>query len=505
MISYSPNVLSTTALPFTRLLITLLMTLSLIVSQQAHSSLLQELDKPIAANLGKTGVYVLEKGEESLLARAWLTDHAVRSIDVQYFIWSTDNIGILASEALLRAADRGVRVRVIVDDVVIDAEDETILLLAAHPNVEIKIYNPLHIVGVPWWKRIWYLLADFRASNQRMHDKTATFDGTVAITGGRNMADEYYDYDHIYNFRDRDILLVGGVVSDVQSSFERFWRSELAVPIETQSPDAAQKIDESRVRAHREQLSRYAGNNENFAPEVRAVMANLEHEFPNLVDQLVWTDVRFISDPPGKNDGSQGLAGGSRTTRILTEQIGRAQQRVTIQTPYLVLPEGGLNFFSDLVKRGVDVRIITNSLASTDNLQAFSGYHKQRNDILAAGIKIYEFKHRPAIRRQLIDRYDALNKTAPIFAIHAKTLVVDGKTTFIGTFNLDPRSANLNTEVGALIDDKTIAAEVEATIERDMLPENSWNPAVDQPDSQAGLWKRFKLWFWKLWPLDPIL
>lgn len=491
--------------PMTRLLFIMLFALPCFGTQQVPASPLQALDESIAANPGKTGVYVLEKGEESLLARAWLADHAVRSIDVQYFIWSTDNIGILASEALLRAADRGVRVRVIVDDVVIDAEDETILLLAAHPNVEIRIYNPRHIVGVPWWKRIGYLLTDFRASNQRMHDKTATFDGTVAITGGRNMADEYYDYDHAYNFRDRDILLVGGVVADVQASFERFWRSDLSVPIERQSPDAVRDIDEKRVRAYRDQLERYANNDQNFAPEVRAVMAGLERDFPGLVEKLAWTDVRFISDPPGKNDGGKGLAGGSPTTRILTEQMRQARKRVTIQTPYLVLPEGGLAFFGELVQRNVEVRVVTNSLASTDNLQAFSGYHKQRDDILAAGIEVYEFKHRPAIQRQLIDRYDALDKTAPIFAIHAKTLVVDGETTFIGTFNLDPRSANLNTEVGALVDDKAIAAEVEASIERDMLPENSWNPAVDNPDNEVSLWKRFKLWFWKLWPLEPIL
>ena len=462
-------------------------------------------DAHITANEGKTGVYVLEKGEESLLARAWLANHTVHTIDIQYFIWSTDNVAILATEALLRAADRGVRVRVIVDDVVIDAEDETMLLLAAHPNVDIRIYNPKHIVGVSWWKRIWYLLTDFRASNQRMHDKTATFDGTVSITGGRNMADEYYDYDHVYNFRDRDVLLAGGAVADIQSSFERFWNHELAVPIETQLAEARHRVNKKQVNDYRRQLLAYANNTDNFAPEVRAVLARAKHDFPALVQRLTWTDVHFVSDPPGKNDGSMGLGGGSRTTHILTEHMRQAKKRVIIQTPYLVMPEGGLDFFGDLVRRGVEVHIVTNSLASTDNLQAFSGYHKQRDDILAAGIKVYKFKHRPEIRKQLIDRYEALEKTAPIFSVHAKTFVIDGENVFIGTFNLDPRSANLNTEVGALIYDPVIATEVEQSIQRDMLPENSWNPSYDNPDAEVGWWKRTKLWFWKLWPLEPIL
>src|SRR5688572_276910 len=164
------------------------------------------IDEAISAHPELTGSLVLEHGEQALLARAWLVDHARDSIEVQYFIWSTDNIGILASEALLRAAERGVAVRVIVDDLLIDAPDETLLALAAHPSIDIRIYNPMHSVGVPWYRRLWGAVTDFRGSNQRMHDKVLIVDGELAITGGRNMADEYFDYDHDYNFRDRDAL-----------------------------------------------------------------------------------------------------------------------------------------------------------------------------------------------------------------------------------------------------------------------------------------------------------
>ena len=149
----------------------------------------------------QTGVYVLEKGEEALIGRAWLTQHATTSIDVQYFIWSTDNIGVLAAELLLSAAERGVTVRVIVDDFLIDADDKTLLLLSAHPNVQIRIYNPNVTVGVGTWQRLKNAVTGFREINQRMHDKTAIFDGIAGITGGRNMADEYFDYDKEYNFQ----------------------------------------------------------------------------------------------------------------------------------------------------------------------------------------------------------------------------------------------------------------------------------------------------------------
>lgn len=190
------------------------------------------VDAEIAAHPGQTGAYILDTGEEALLARAWLADHARSSIEVQYFIWSADNVGILATEALLRAAERGVAVRVLVDDLLIDAPDKTLLALAAHPGVDIRIYNPKHKVGTPLHKRLLNVATDFRGVNQRMHDKTFVVDGRVGITGGRNMADEYFDYDRDYTFRDRDVLLVGDAAQAMRANFEAFWTSPLAVPVE---------------------------------------------------------------------------------------------------------------------------------------------------------------------------------------------------------------------------------------------------------------------------------
>ena len=427
----------------------------------------------------QTGVYVLEKGEESLLARGWLADNASRSIDIQYFIWSTDNIGTLASEALLRAAERGVRVRVIVDDLLIDAEHETLLTLAAHTNIHIRIYNPQVSVGTRLLQRLGHLMTNFRAVNQRMHDKIALFDGLAAITGGRNMADEYYDFDYEYNFRDRDVLLIGHAAEKLEDSFERFWNSPLSVPVEQLLQGEHPGAD--AVAEHHAWLHAYARDPGNYTPRTRSLLDSLETRFQNLSDRLSWCDTRVISDEPGKNDGSQGLKGGGASTTVLTHALQHATMRVTIQSPYVVLTDEALSLFAALVERGVTVRIVTNSLASTDNLQAYSGYHKQRDELLAAGIELYEFRPWPLIQESLNERHAALREHNPVFALHAKTMVIDGKSLYIGTFNLDPRSANLNTEIGVQIESPLLARQVETSIEVDMRPQNCWNPATVNP------------------------
>jgi len=456
------------------------------------------------AHPGKSALYVLEKGEDALLARGWLGEHAARSIDIQYFIWSSDNVGILASELLLRAADRGIKVRVLVDDLLVDAPSDAMMALAAHPNFDIRIYNPRHKVGVSLPKRVLQLLTHFKASNQRMHDKTAIFDGQVAVTGGRNMADEYYDHDQAYNFRDRDALVLGPVVGEMQASFERFWTSPFAIPVEDLLDSPFRKQSPEQVQAVYQSLHAYAKNPANFTPEVREALANLPERFGRLIEHLAWDDIRFLSDLPGKND-SHGLKGSGRTTEELVATLRKAQKRVTIQSPYLVLSTRGFTLFEELIRRGVQVRISTNSLASTDNLQAFSGYQKQRARLLKMGIQVTEFKPDPAIKQELVERRRESGKNVPVFSLHAKTLVVDGETLFIGTFNLDPRSANLNTEVGVLVTNAKVATQVEQAIERDMAPENSWDPAKEDPDAHASAGKRRNLLLWKALPLGPIL
>ena len=486
--------------------------LLLIIACSAHATddSLTFIDSQITAHPQQSGVYVLDSGEDALVARAWLADHAQKTIEVQYFIWSADNIGILASEALLRAADRGVKVRVIVDDLLIDAPDKSLLALAKHPNVDIRIYNPQHSVGTPFHKRLLNLTVNFRGFNQRMHDKTFIVDGKLAITGGRNMAAEYFGYNKTFNFRDRDAMLLGETVKDMTASFERFWASPLSAPVEElyDGLGLMQKhvtVNDAEIQAIYGKLHDYANNPDNFSANFKQEIAATPQAFGNLASQVVWTNVAFISDTPGKNHMKYLLGGGGKTTEKLAQMVENAQQQISIQSPYLVMSSQAKKLFKAAIKRGVKVQISTNSLASTDNIQAFSGYRNQRESLIKMGIEIFEFKPDAQIRQQMVTQISLKTARPPNLAIHAKTMVVDNKTVFIGTFNFDPRSQNLNTEVGVIVEDAGLASQVQSTIEADMLPENSWNAATDKPDQYVPLAKRNKVLIYQLTPIKPIL
>lgn len=463
------------------------------------SSYLAPVDSLMRA---RTGVYSLEEGDQAMVARAWLTDAAEASIDVQYFIFSADNVGLIAVDHLLRAADRGVRVRLLVDDFMLESDADALLALDAHPKLEIRLYNPTTNIGKNLPAKFLSLAGDFRGFNQRMHNKALIVDGRVVITGGRNIADEYFDYDHAYNFRDRDVLLLGGVAAEVQRSFEEFWTDSLSVPIGTlvETPVSAEAVRTTYAYLHD-----YACDPANFWPQIRERITHVPEAFAEIVSSgaLAWVDsVEFISDRPGKNDGSAGLGGGGASTDALIALIRGAERSVTIQSPYLVTTALSQDLFREVIARGVRVRILTNSLASTDNLEAFSGYQRERERLLALGVELYEFRPDAAVRREVMsgtlqERLDY----SPVFGLHAKSMVVDERTAVIGTFNLDPRSANLNTECVAVIRDAQVAAALTRAMEVDMRPENAWRTTAEfNPDGETPFGKRFKAWTRRIVP-----
>jgi putative cardiolipin synthase len=452
----------------------------------------------------KTGVYVLEDGDAAMVARAWLCENAEKTIDIQYFIFSADNVGLIAADYLVRAADRGVKVRILVDDIMVEADAEKLLTMDSHPNISIKIYNSTSNVGKNLVDKINSVETNFAGMNQRMHNKTFTVEGKVVITGGRNIADEYFDYDHEYNFRDRDVLLIGGVVKDVQNSFEKFWNNPIAQPV-TKLVDTTNF--NPNVPNKFESLHQYACDSNNFWPQVREKIKNVPIAFDEIQHsgKLIWVDsVVFVSDIPGKNDGSKGLSGGGVTTDALITLVKNAKKSIIIQSPYLITTNLGKSLFLEAVKRGVDVKIMTNSLASTDNLEAFSGYQRDRLELLLTGARIFEYKPNAAIRYKIMT--GSLQKKmdyTPIFGLHAKSMVIDGKITVIGTFNLDPRSANLNTECVTVIYSEDISKGVLSGMEEELKPENCWETTVKyNPDSEAGIKKQLKTIPMKLIPKD---
>jgi cardiolipin synthase C len=467
------------------------------------STSLQEALAPFEEVMkSKTGIYVLEDGGESLIIRAWLSEHAEKTIDIQYFIFSTDNVGLIACDYIVRAADKGVKVRILVDDIMLDADIEDVLVLDAHDNISIKVYNPGINLGRNLFQKLKKVTTEFRSANQRMHNKTIIVDGKVVITGGRNIADEYFDYDHEYNFRDRDVLLLGGVSGEVQQSFNQFWNDSLSVEVRSLADDLPEN---SNPQLSYDRLHEYACNPENFWPQIKNRIKDLPNTFKDIQSsgKLSWVDeVIFVSDIPGKNDHTEGLGGGGKTTDALIKLVKSARHSIDIQSPYLVTTSLSRDLFKSAIDRGVKIRILTNSLASTDNLEAFSGYQRNRKDLLNLGVEIYEFRPDAAERYRIMTRdlQEKLDFT-PIFGYHAKSMIVDGKTTVIGTFNLDPRSANLNTECLTIIHSEKVTAAVLQGMEEEFKPENSWRTTLDfNPDDKVSKTKRFKTWTRKVVP-----
>ena len=448
---------------------------------------------------GKSGVFVLEEGEEAITSRAFLSQAARKSMDVQYFIYSEDNVGTISCDYMLRAACNGTKIRLLVDDLMIDLNTDYILALAQHKNVSIKIYNPNLNIGKNLPSKIYETLTDFRGINQRMHHKTFIIDQSVAITGGRNIADEYFDYDHEYNFRDRDVLLMGKVVNDMQIAFDEYWNHELSIPIASLVEYSSDKVDPVITYQY---IQEYANDPSNFWPEIRN---QIPSSIQNIMrsDRFYWVDsVAFVSDIPGKNEAKDGLSGGGLTTDALINLVNNAKEEILIQSPYLIISDLGYNLFKNAVDKGIHVTILTNSLCSTDNLEAFSGYQRNRKRLIEAGIDIYEYRPDAAIRRDLMK--GSLQKKldfVPIFGLHAKSMIIDNTISVVGTFNLDPRSANLNTECITIIHDERINSDMKEVMKQELLPENAWKITKDfNPDKEAGFSKRMKVLTRKLIP-----
>jgi len=440
----------------------------------------------------KTGVYVLEEGTEAMLSRAWLSENAQETIDVQYFIFSADNVGLIAIDYLVKAAERGVKVRVLVDDIMVEASGNELLKLAAHENFSIKIYNPKANIGKNIAEKLYSLATDFHSFNQRMHNKTFTVDSKVSITGGRNVADEYFGYDHQFNFRDRDVLLVGGITNNITTSFDQFWHSELSVPVEELI------TTKNVINTNYNALHQYACDPLNFVPQVREQINEIPKAFKEIEQSgnFHWLDgVEYISDLPGKNQQFKFLGGSGLSTERLISMVKKAKKSLTIQTPYLVTTSLSRNLFKALVDRGVDVKILTNSLSSNDNLEAFSGYQRDRKALLETGASIYEFKPDAQIRQKIMSEVmQSQLQKMPIFGLHAKSMVIDDEITVIGTFNVDPRSANLNTESITIIPSVEVSLSVKKGMLEEMKPENAWRTTLEwNPDGEVSYLKRLSV------------
>lgn len=429
----------------------------------------------VAAHPGQSGIALLQYGPAALLARAVLADLATRSIDVQYYIYEDDLTGLLLTQKLLDAADRGVRVRVLLDDNNQGDREYALKLLSSHPNISVRIFNPYRTrVG---WLRPVELLADFKRLHRRMHNKIFAVDGITGIFGGRNIGDNYFDADRRSNFSDFDVFVAGELIVEATASFEEYWVHRLALPAEqlTKKKVSAEDLDAAR----RYLKERLAGLPE-FAERYARALEQLQDFIRAPEDTLTWARAEFVVDPAEKLVPDSGAA--SPVFARLFELWGAAQEEVLIESAYFVPTKEGARFIAGRAQEGVRTKLLTNSLAANDVLPVHAGYAKYRRRLLKAGVGIYEFQRAAAQPEDGL----RLSSTASDASLHAKVMVFDQAVTWVGSFNLDPRSAELNTELAIVIHDLGIAQRTAAMVERDLLPDRAWRLALE-PRESGGL------------------
>ncbi len=396
------------------------------------------------AHPGKSGVIPLQNGHDAIASRLALINAAERSIDAQYYIWHDDISGILMLEALLNAARRGVSVRLLLDDNGVPGLDGFMAALNAQDGFQIRLFNPSTIRRP---KLLGYSF-DFFRMNRRMHNKSLIVDGAVAIIGGRNIGDEYFEVGDDNFYVDMDVLVAGTVVGDTAAVFDDYWNSQSVFGVETVIDGVGD------IGAFQSRVSQV--HNDDHATPFLTQSDVSATEYADGSKALEWTDVQLVADDPVK-----GLGIATRDQLMITRLgniLGEVEQRLDLVSAYFVPGRNGTRWFTDLAEDGKDVRILTNALNTTDVLMVHAGYTKYRTDLLRAGVRLYELKLRGG------GSSEANLQTMPFglsgASLHAKTFAVDGKRVFIGSFNFDPRSATLNCEMGFLIDSPTIARRI---------------------------------------------
>lgn len=434
----------------------------------------------------ESGFLLMDRGKDALSWRLILSDAAEKTIDAQYFLWKDDDAGRVMMQRLLAAADRGVRVRVLIDDSMTESDPQYLALFGAHPNVQLRLYKPFGPQTKSTILRWADYAADLKVLNRRMHNKLFVVDGSVAIVGGRNIGNEYFDYPGSYAFRCRDLLTIGPILSSTGTAFDLYWNSDWTVPIEQVVPTTSTSKAAERQR---KMLDEFASDQSHYPPGFYDTPSDLDDEFARLKQGLLWGTAKLLVDAvPAKNGVPQTHAELDRTGVELSRIISQATDEIYIQSAYLILLEGGFEHLQSVCDRGVQLKLSTNSMASNNHLTAFVGYRKQRIRMLATGAQLYEMRPDAKSERRLYTA-EQLEEYKPIFGLHAKTMVFDRKLSFVGSFNMDPRSENLNSEIGLLVESKSLAEAVAASIENDIAADNSWQVIMDSREEISWITK----------------
>ncbi|MCF6311383.1 MAG: phospholipase D family protein [Verrucomicrobiales bacterium] len=428
-------------------------------AETSSSSLTRHIRKESAPHdlSGKSGARLLVNGTSAFVARMLLVEQAQKSLDLQYYIWNADLSGRLLTHQLLKAADRGVRVRVLLDDMVFAGRDANASLLGQHPNIELRIYNPFSRKS----SRLWQMATRMKTITRRMHNKTFTADGSISILGGRNIGDEYFNANHDLDYGDLDVMVIGPVVEKVENSFDRYWNSQLAYPISTLHPQTPNQTQTTQLRSQLASLIKL--------PEAKRYRVALENsqlasDLRNKNLKFEWTQARIVVDAPEKTTSPRSAKELHLTTQ-LKPYFDHTQKELILISPYFVPTKKGTAFLCKLSQQGTRVRILTNSLASTDVAPVHAGYRKYRKALLAAGIELYEVNDTTqAPEKGGANWLGEVSKSS----LHAKSFIFDRQQIFIGSYNFDPRSAIENTEIGIILDSPIISSKLAILFEQQL-------------------------------------
>jgi cardiolipin synthase C len=468
------------------------------------------LDERIAAaearHPGESAFRLPRDGPEAFFVRAESVRLAARSLDVQTYIWHADVTGQYIAQKLIEAADRGVQVRLLVDDMDARAKNAGFAALDAHENIAVRMFNPfasrkgtLSLVGEG--------MRSFGRINHRMHNKTWIADNRIAVVGGRNLGDEYFGASEEFNFVDLDFALIGPVVRDASASFDKYWNSPAAYPMKLLDPD---RVNTETLAGLRKSLAESAdeGARKRYATILRsddAVKRLVDGDWP-----MEWSAAyRFVSDDPLKATLSDRAPERSQVMTALLPALRESRAEVTIISPYFVPGDGGTTGLVEAAKAGKQVRILTNSLVANDVAAVHGGYSRHRTDLLAGGVQLWELKPLPGseVQSSLFGSSGA--------SLHTKALSVDGRTLFVGSYNLDPRSTWLNCEQGVLVENEALAKQLEEIFARESSGARAWrvsladgqlrwsdgNETFDR-DPKASAWLRLQAWITRVLHLD---
>lgn len=460
------------------------------------------LDRALSAaekgHPGQSAFRLVVEGPEAFAVRAQSARLAERSLDVQTYIWHADLTGMFFANELIRAADRGVRVRLLIDDLDARAKNAGFAALAAHPNIDVRLFNPFASRA----GALGFLsegIRSFGRINRRMHNKSWIADNRIAVVGGRNVGDEYFGASDQVNFVDLDFAMVGPIVRDVSATFDAYWNSPSAYPMETLDPDA---VDDAMLQKLRSVLDSHSKEAEQsrYAADLRE-----DDAIKRLVNgdwSMEWSETyRFIADDPLKVTMKEKDDQRSRVGDELAPLASSAKKDLMIISPYFVPGDSGSRLLTDKAREGRRVRVLTNSLAANDVAAVHGGYSRYRKRLLENGVELWEIKPLQP------DGADASLLGSSGASLHTKALSVDGRTVFVGSYNLDPRSTWLNCEQGVLVDSPALAAQLETIFAEQTVGAHAWRVGLDgdalrwtdgsetfDSDPQASIGRRFQAW-----------